>query len=607
MSFLNNIWYGRNITSFLLQLPLLPFSSLFGVAAAARRAFYANGLCKSEGPVVPVVVVGGITVGGSGKTPICIALVKELRARGFNPGVLSRGYKAKGAQFPAQVPLDADPVIYGDEPCLIRRETGAPVVIDPQRNRGADYLVGLGVDLIITDDGLQHYALDRDVEICVLDGARMLGNGHLLPAGPLREARWRLKTVDTVVVSGAVAHLGYFPMVLKQSSIVPLNLRSHEVLQPKSRVIALAGIGNPDRFYKTLEDCGFTVAERVDVGDHDRIDYERLAALASKGPVVMTSKDAIKYQSEAARNNLSNVFVLNVTAHLSKQFYDDVVGKVKQSRSRVEKRLNEREKAGYIRPEIDLVDSLEEVAEHNARWAAIHANTNPSPAAAPMTPDTAPAIAPEDLERDADNPDAHYDSGAESVHSEYSAHDSYENGMSSSNANNDSAHDGVHDGAHQCDDAHHGDDDGEGKEHKSLKKSLKSKSSRSGDDDSSDSPDSAEEQNLTETSTTGAASNATGADSSSSSRSDAVMGDDADDNQSDQTDKDDKADTAGQSDNAASSAAGEAKGSDSSVCESINDHRSVKAHDDGKDIFSLKKQRRDFDPDALPRELKRRK
>ena len=612
MSFLNNIWYGRNITSYLLQLPLLPFSSLFGVVAAARRAFYANGLCKTEGPVVPVVVVGGITVGGSGKTPICIALVKELRARGFNPGVLSRGYKAKGAQFPAQVPLDADPVIYGDEPCLIRRETGAPVVIDPQRNRGADYLVGLGVDLIITDDGLQHYALDRDVEICVLDGARMLGNGHLLPAGPLREARWRLKTVDTVVVSGAVAHLGYFPMVLKQSSIVPLNLKSQEVLQPKSRVIALAGIGNPDRFYKTLEDCGFTVAERVEVGDHDRIDYERLAALASKGPVVMTSKDAIKYQSEAARNNLSNVFVLNVSAHLSKQFYDDVVGKVKQSRSRVEKRLKEREKAGYIRPEIDLVDSLEEVAEHNARWAAIHANTNPSPAAAPMTPDTTPAVAPEDLERDADNPDARYDNGAESVHSEFSAHDSYESSMSSSTANSDSANDGAHDGAHQ------GDDDGEGKEHKSLKKSLKSKSSRSGDDDSSDSPDTAEEQNLTESSTTREVGNATGEDSNAageesssssslSSSSDSARVDAPDDNQSAQTDKDDMADNAGQTDNAASSAAGEAKGRDSSVSESINDHRSVKAHDDGKDIFSLKKQRRDFDPDALPRELKRRK
>lgn len=370
MSFLNNLWYEKTISSYLLQLPLLPFSSIFAVIAAARRSLYANGFCKKSGPVVPVVVVGGVTVGGTGKTPICIALVKELKARGFNPGVLTRGYKAHCRSYPCQVPLDADPYVYGDEPSLIRRETKAPVVIDPKRTRGADYLSGLGVDVIITDDGLQHYALDRDVEICVLDGSRMLGNGHLLPAGPLREAKWRLKTVDSIVVSGAVAHLGYFPMMLKPSQICPLNGSTHEVLDPKSSICALSGIGNPDRFYKTLEDYGFVIKDKVDVGDHGRISIDKLKKLALQRPVVMTAKDAIKYQSEAVKQNLSNIFVLNVSASLSKQFYDDVVNKIKQSNYKVAQRRKKREAEGYVLEHVELIDQEPAAAVTAAATAA---------------------------------------------------------------------------------------------------------------------------------------------------------------------------------------------------------------------------------------------
>lgn len=298
-------------------------------------------------------------MGGTGKTPVCIALVKELSARGFNPGILTRGYKSHCKSVPCQVPLAGEPSIYGDEPCLMRRETRAPVVIDPDRARGADYLAGLGVDVIIADDGLQHYALDRDVEICVLDGSRMLGNGHLLPAGPLREAKWRLKTVDSIVVSGAVAHLGYFPMRLKQTSLSPLNLNSHEVLEPRSKICALAGIGNPDRFFKTLEDCGFVVTQKVEVGDHGRISLERLKKLADTMPVVMTAKDAIKYQNEVTQENLGNIFVLNVAASLSKQFYDDVVNKIKQSNYKVAQRRKQREAKGYVLEKVEAVDQVE--------------------------------------------------------------------------------------------------------------------------------------------------------------------------------------------------------------------------------------------------------
>ena len=305
---------------------------------------------------MPVVVVGGVTVGGTGKTPIVIALVNELTERGFNPGVLSRGYKAKCDVFPSQVPMDCDPEIFGDEPSLIRRSTGVPVVIDPVRTRGADYLAGLGVDVIITDDGLQHYALDREVEICVLDGTRMLGNGCLLPAGPLREGEWRLSAVNSIVVSGAVAHLGHNPMMLRPSAITALNPDNPKQLEERGEVTAFCGIGNPSRFYKTLEDCGFVVVKKVEVGDHNKMPFDKLRELASERTVIMTAKDAIKYRKEAKESSLDNVFVLNVAAQLSKHFFDDIVSKIKLSLHRVEQRRRRREEAGYVLQKVEGIE-----------------------------------------------------------------------------------------------------------------------------------------------------------------------------------------------------------------------------------------------------------
>lgn len=305
---------------------------------------------------MPVVVVGGVTVGGTGKTPVVIALVNELTDRGFNPGVLSRGYKAKCDVFPSQVPMDCDPEIFGDEPSLIRRSTGVPVVIDPVRTRGADYLAGLGVDVIITDDGLQHYALDREVEICVLDGTRMLGNGCLLPAGPLREGEWRLSAVNSIVVSGAVAHLGHNPMMLRPSAITALNPDNPKQLEERGEVTAFCGIGNPSRFYKTLEDCGFVVVKKVEVGDHNKMPFDKLRELASERTVIMTAKDAIKYRKEAKESSLDNVFVLNVAAQLSKHFFDDIVSKIKLSLHRVEQRRRRREEAGYVLQKVEGIE-----------------------------------------------------------------------------------------------------------------------------------------------------------------------------------------------------------------------------------------------------------
>lgn len=252
--------------------------------------------------------------------------------------------------------MDCDPEIFGDEPSLIRRSTGVPVVIDPVRTRGADYLAGLGVDVIITDDGLQHYALDREVEICVLDGTRMLGNGCLLPAGPLREGEWRLSAVNSIVVSGAVAHLGHNPMMLRPSAITALNPDNPKQLEERGEVTAFCGIGNPSRFYKTLEDCGFVVVKKVEVGDHNKMPFDKLRELASERTVIMTAKDAIKYRKEAKESAVENVFVLNVAAQLSKHFFDDIVSKIKLSLHRVEQRRRRREEAGYVLQKVEGIE-----------------------------------------------------------------------------------------------------------------------------------------------------------------------------------------------------------------------------------------------------------
>lgn len=344
MSVIDKIWYGKGAMSFCMRLPLIPFSCAFKFITAARRFLYGIEVFKSSAPDIPVIVVGGITVGGSGKTPLCVALVKELIKEGYTPGVLSRGYKAKAPAYPYEVKSDDDALVSGDEPLLIKMQTGAAVVIDPERSRGADALARLGVDIIITDDGMQHYSLDRDVEIAVLDGNRMLGNGLLLPAGPLREGKWRLNTVDAVVVNAAMAKSGYYTMVLRPRPAVPINKGRQETLEKNSSVCALAGIGNPGRFYRTLEDCGFIVKDKLEARDHERLQPDVIREKAKTLPVIMTAKDAIKYHTY----DLPNVFVLEVEADLSNRFYESIMEKIKDSDNKValrrfdaEQRLND--------------------------------------------------------------------------------------------------------------------------------------------------------------------------------------------------------------------------------------------------------------------------
>lgn len=199
---INRVWYGRSLLSWLL----LPLSAVFWLVTRLRSILYRIGVFKSYRLAVPVVVIGNLTVGGTGKTPVALWLIDALRSRGIRAGVVSRGYGAAVGSSPRRVAVDSDPSQVGDEPLLIARRGRCPVVVHPDRVAAARQLLDDGIDLIVADDGLQHSRLKRDYEIAVVDGQRGFGNGWLLPAGPLREPLARLAQVDRVIVNGVTAN-----------------------------------------------------------------------------------------------------------------------------------------------------------------------------------------------------------------------------------------------------------------------------------------------------------------------------------------------------------------------------------------------------------------
>ncbi|MBN8212944.1 MAG: tetraacyldisaccharide 4'-kinase [Xanthomonadales bacterium] len=278
-------------------------AGIYSGAVAARAALYRKGVLRSVHPGRPVLVVGNLIAGGSGKTPLTIAIVERLRAEGFMPGVASRGYGREQAGIARWVDASTDTAQGGDEPVLIARRTRAPVRVDRDRVAAARALIDAGCDIVVCDDGLQHYRLARDVEIEVIDGRRRYGNRLPLPAGPMREAPQRGERCDFRVVNlgGAQAlelpgdtGFGEWPMRLRAQDAVPLHGHRGAPLSAFAgqRVHAVAGIGDPERFFAMLR--GLDIA----VVPHAFVDHHRYRAgdlrFGSDLPVLMTEKDAVK-------------------------------------------------------------------------------------------------------------------------------------------------------------------------------------------------------------------------------------------------------------------------------------------------------------------------
>ena len=312
-NFLNKVWYERHPAGVLLS-PLAWFYQ--GVVWLRRKAFE-TGLVSPYRAPVPVVVVGNLSVGGTGKTPLVIWLAEYLKTLGYTPGIISRGYRGKAKQWPQQVRADGDPAIVGDEAIVIARRTGSPLAVGPRR---ADNIQALlkhaNCDIVISDDGLQHYRMARDVEILMIDGVRRFGNGKCLPAGPLRESVSRVRDVDLVVTNG-IAGRGEFKMEIKTSRLHPLDRQHSPVALSEfagQAVNAVAGIGNPDRFFDMLRGAGLRVV-KYPFPDHHFFGREDLK-FDQALPIIMTEKDAVKCE----HFKLENAWYLPIDVEMPQVF-----------------------------------------------------------------------------------------------------------------------------------------------------------------------------------------------------------------------------------------------------------------------------------------------
>lgn len=305
---IQRIWSGQSW----LYILLLPLSFLYGAIALIRRIGYKVGLFRSWKAPVPVIVVGNLTAGGNGKTPVVIWLVESLMQQGYRVGVVSRGYGGKSEHYPLLISSATTTAEAGDEPVLIYHRTKAPVAVAPKRSEAVKALLDSHVlDVIITDDGLQHYALDRDYEIVVIDGQRRFGNGWWIPAGPMRERAGRLKSVDALIVNGGSAQSNETAMVLTGDVAINLLTGEKQPVSSLKTVIAMAGIGHPPRFFTSLEKKGLELAQTYAFADHHPYHQQQLSTLTPNNePLLMTEKDAVKCRSFAQ----SNWWYLPVTA-----------------------------------------------------------------------------------------------------------------------------------------------------------------------------------------------------------------------------------------------------------------------------------------------------
>lgn len=292
--FVDEVWYKDHF----IGTWLMPLSFIFTDVVKFRRWLYKKGYKTVEKLPVPVIIVGNITVGGTGKTPLVIYLVEQLKAAGFTPAVISRGYGGQSATWPARVNADSDAALIGDEPLLIAQQTGCPVAVGPVRADSARLLLeNASIDVIISDDGLQHYALYRDIEIAVIDGLRRFGNNFCLPSGPLREPQERIQEVDFVICNGGEAEENEILMQL--DGVYAVNMQTQErkplVEFRDMQCHAIAGIGNPQSFFDLLEKQG-VACQAHPFPDHYAY-TEKDIRFNTAQAILMTEKDAVKCRS----------------------------------------------------------------------------------------------------------------------------------------------------------------------------------------------------------------------------------------------------------------------------------------------------------------------
>ena len=322
---LEKLWYNNGSGKFLL----MPLTALYCAINSFQR--FHNHYSKTKLPC-PVIVVGNITVGGTGKTPLTIYIVKLLQKAGYKPAIITRGYGGKAAVWPQSVTAKSDPQQVGDEAVLMAIKTQVPVYAGADRLKSIEQLIKThDCDVIVSDDGMQHYKLPRDIQIAVLDGARMLGNGWCLPAGPLREKKQRLKVCDLLVVNGNIAEgrkddlqsMPFFTMNLKGITLTNLATHEQQTLDnfPHKMVHAVTGIGNPQRFFNTLEKQGGLQLKTHSFPDHHNF-IEADLHFNDDLPVIMTEKDAVKCQKFTKKN----FWTLPVIAELENSFEKEILG-----------------------------------------------------------------------------------------------------------------------------------------------------------------------------------------------------------------------------------------------------------------------------------------
>jgi tetraacyldisaccharide 4'-kinase len=313
MKRLDYYWYARSPWLLLLT----PLSLVFRIVVWLRRNAYRAGLLRSQRVALPVIIIGNITVGGTGKTPLVIWLAEYLQEKGYHPGIISRGYGGKASGWPQQVRPDSDPAIVGDEAVLLAGATGCPMAVGPNRVANATALIKHSeCDVILSDDGLQHYALQRDIEIIVIDGIRRFGTGFSIPAGPMREPAKRLKEADLVVINGLGSGHEH---IMRMRPGDAHSLTDSSIKRPLAdfrgqAVHAVAGIGNPERFFQSLEQLGMQLEKHV-FPDHYKFTAPDIR-FGDYKPVIMTEKDAVKCRYFASEND----WYIPVTVQMSADF-----------------------------------------------------------------------------------------------------------------------------------------------------------------------------------------------------------------------------------------------------------------------------------------------